>query len=64
MATTAQTARDSTPASNPLHSEGTRIVAALVALLALALILAGGLLWREHARTQPRAATAVRAVLR
>lgn len=64
VATSIQTARDSTPASNPLQSEGTRIVGALVALLALALILAAGLLWREHSRAQPRAATAVRAVLR
>ncbi len=38
-----------------VRREGLRIVGAVAALLAAALVIAGGLLWREHARGQPNA---------
>ncbi len=55
MATSAQPAHEALHASAPFtHREGVRIVGALIALLASALLATGGLLWREHARAHPQ----------
>jgi len=35
--------------------EGLRLLGAVAVLLAAALVMAGGLLWREHARGRPHA---------
>ncbi|HYD43082.1 MAG TPA: hypothetical protein VEB43_19775 [Anaeromyxobacter sp.] len=41
--------------------EGLRLLGAVAILLAAALVMAGGLLWREHARGRPQpAAVSVR----
>jgi hypothetical protein len=40
--------------TDALQREGLRLLAALAALLAAALVAVGGLLWREHARAQPQ----------
>ncbi len=36
-----------------LDQEGVRVVGAVAALLAAALVVAGGLLWRENVRVRP-----------
>lgn len=55
MATSVQPAHDAVRASDPFtQREGARIVGALIALLATALLATGGLLWREHARARPQ----------
>jgi hypothetical protein len=43
--------------SGTLHREGVRVVGAFAALLAAALLLTAGLLWRENARARPHPAT-------
>lgn len=46
--------RDALPADALVRREGLRLVGAVAALLAAALMMAGGLLWREHARGRPQ----------
>ncbi len=46
---------EAAPQPDALQREGLRLFGALTALLAAALVLAGGLLWREHARSHPHA---------
>ncbi len=41
-----------------LQREGVRVVGAFAALLAAALLVTAGLLWRENARTRPQPAAA------
>jgi hypothetical protein len=59
-----------TPARAALNSdalvrrEGLRLLGAVAALLAAALLLAAGLLWREHSRARPQAQPASVTVVR
>ncbi len=65
MVTSVQPAHEALPANDPLlRREGIRIVGALVALLASALLATGGLLWREHARAHPQTTPPAASALR
>ncbi len=44
--------------------EGLRLLGAVALLLAISLVMAGGLLWREHARGRPHAQPAAVRVAR
>jgi hypothetical protein len=46
---------DALPNDALVRREGLRLLGAVAALLAAALVMAGGLLWREHARGRPHA---------
>jgi hypothetical protein len=55
VATSIHPAHEVVNAADPFaQREAVRIVGALAALLASALLATGGLLWREHARAHPQ----------
>ncbi len=63
--TSAQPAHEALPVSAPFaRREGLRLMGALAALLAAALLATGGLIWREHARAHGPAARPAPASLR
>lgn len=55
---------DALPADAIVKREGLRLLGAVAVLLVAALVMAGGLLWREHARGRAHAQPAAVSVAR
>jgi hypothetical protein len=57
MASSRSPSPDALPSDALVRREGLRLLGAVVVLLVAALVIAGGLLWREHARARMNART-------